>query len=85
MVIGGIEEQTHQGLKNVRAVLEEAGFGSEDVVQVQIFLTDLENYTFVDKIYVGYFSESPPAPAVVGVVQLPKDALIEMLVTARKS
>jgi len=84
MVSGGIEEQTHQVLKNVHAVLNEAGFGFEDVVQVQIFLTDLNNYATVNNIYAGYFIESPPARAVVEVVRLPKDALIEILVTAQK-
>jgi 2-iminobutanoate/2-iminopropanoate deaminase len=85
MVAGGIEMQTHQVLKNVHAVLEEAGFGFEDVVQVQIFLTNLNNYTVVNKIYSDYFRESPPARAVVEVVRLPKNALIEILVTASKN
>lgn len=84
MVSRGIEEQTHQVMQNMQAVLNEAGFDFEDVVQVQIFLTDLNNYSTINNIYAGYFNESPPARAVVEVVRLPKDALIEIMATACK-
>jgi len=84
MVTGGIEEQTEQVLKNINEVLREAGFGFRNVVQVQIFLTDLNNYDVVNKIYATYFENFPPARAVVEVARLPKDALIEILVTAQK-
>jgi 2-iminobutanoate/2-iminopropanoate deaminase len=84
MVNGGIEPQTQQVMKNIQEVLHAAGFAFDDVVQVQIFLTDLNHYSVVNKIYATYFRQEPPARAVVEVKRLPKDSLIEILVTARR-
>ena len=84
MVSGGIEPQTRQVMNNIQQVLNAAGFKFDDVVQVQIFLTDLNHYAVVNKIYATYFREEPPARAVVEVKRLPKDSLIEILVIAKK-
>lgn len=84
-VEGGIKEQTKQVLKNIGAVLNKAGFGFEDVVQTQIFLLDMNDYATINEIYATYFSEVPPARAVVQVERLPKDALIEIMMVAVKS
>lgn len=83
-VEGGIEDQTHQVLRNIRAVLEAAGCSTDDVVQSQVFLADLDDYATMNAIYATYFEEAPPARAAVQVARLPKDALIEILVTAVK-
>ncbi len=85
LVAGGIEEQTHQVLKNIRAVLQAAGFSMDDVVQSQVFLSDLNNYTAMNSVYARYFKEAPPARAAVQAARLPKDALVEIMVTAVKS
>ncbi len=84
-VKGGIEEQTQQVLKNIQAVLSEAGYNFKDVVQTQIFLFDMNDYSTINKIYASYFKEAPPARAVVQVERLPKDALIEIMMVAVKS
>ena len=84
-VEGGIEEQTHQVLKNIQAVLSEAGYNFKDVVQTQIFLLDMNDYATINKIYASYFKEAFPARAVVQVERLPKDALIEIMMVAVKS
>jgi len=84
-VTGGIEEQTHQVLTNIQAVLKAAGFTIGDVVQSQIFLSDLNNYAAMNAVYAIYFQKSPPARATVQVTRLPKDALIEIMVTAVKT
>ena len=82
---GGIKEQTQQVLKNIQAVLHVSDFNMQDIVQVQIFLTDMNNYGVVNQIYAAYFNEEPPARAVVQVARLPKDALIEIMVSAIKT
>ncbi|OGU54827.1 MAG: hypothetical protein A2V66_06905 [Ignavibacteria bacterium RBG_13_36_8] len=80
-----VQAQTQQCMKNINAVLNAAGFSFTDVVQCQIFLTDLNNYSTVNQIYAEYFKEAPPARAVVEVKRLPKDALIEIMIVAVKS
>lgn len=83
-VPGGITEQTHQVIKNIQAVLEAAGFSLEDVVQSQVFLSDLNHYTAMNDVYGSYFKNAPPARAAMQVARLPKDALIEIMVVAVK-
>ncbi|MFQ5606171.1 MAG: RidA family protein [bacterium] len=84
-ISGGIEEQTHLVLKNIQAVLKAAGFEMKDVVQSQVFLSDLNNYAAMNSVYASYFQEAPPARAAVQAARLPKEALIEIMVTAVKS
>ena len=81
---GTIEEQTKQVLDNIKAVLSAAGFSLSNVVQSQVFLTDLNNYKKMNKIYASYFSKQSPARAAVEVSRLPLDAKIEIMVTAVK-
>ena len=85
LVNGGIEEQTHQVLRNIREVLAAAGFSLNNVVQSQVFLSDLGNYAAMNEIYASYFEEDPPARAAVQVARLPRDALVEIMVTAARS
>lgn len=84
MVEGGIEAETHQVLKNIQAVLQEAGFALSDVVQSKVFLADLNHYGAMNTVYGSYFKEAPPARAAVQVARLPLDALVEIMVTAVK-
>jgi len=84
MVEGGIVPQTRQALQNAQAVLEAAGFMRTNVVQVQIYLKDLNDYIAMNEIYAGYFQEHKPARAVVQVSRIPRDALIEIMMTAMK-
>jgi 2-iminobutanoate/2-iminopropanoate deaminase len=83
-VPGGISEQTHQVIKNIQAVLEAAGYSLADVVQSQVFLSDLNNYGQMNEVYGSYFKNAPPARAAVQVARLPKDALIEIMIIAVK-
>lgn len=85
MIAGGIEDQTHRVLKNIQAVLKEAGFTIDNVVQSQVFLSDLNNYAAMNAVYATYFKENPPARAAVQVARLPLDALVEIMVTAVKT
>lgn len=81
---GDIEMQTHQVLKNINAVLKEAGYTLGDVVTCQVFLADLSHYQAMNTIYASYFPDGPPARAVVEVKRLPRDALLEIMVTAAR-
>lgn len=84
IVEGGIEAETHQVMANIKAVLAEAGFDLSDVVQVQAYLADLEEYGSFNEIYATYFINAPPARAVIEAQRLPKDVRVEIMVTARK-
>lgn len=82
MVTGGIESETRQVLDNIAAVLEAGGCTFADVVQAQVFLADLNDYAVMNAIYAKRFGAAPPARAAVQAARLPKDARIEIMVTA---
>lgn len=77
-----ITKQTHQVCKNLWEVLKEASLDYKDVVKTIIFLQDLEDFLTVNEIYWQYFSHKP-ARSTVQVARLPKDALVEIEVTAK--
>ena len=78
MVDGGIEGQTRQVMKNLRAVLQAAGLDYADLVKTTIFLVDLDDFAVVNGIYGECFDAVPPARATVQVSALPKGALVEI-------
>lgn len=78
-----ITEQTHRALNNVRAVLVAAGADMNDVVKTTVYLTDLNDFATVNAIYGEYFEKPYPARSCVQVAALPKNAKIEIEVTAR--
>ncbi|HMB90023.1 MAG TPA: RidA family protein [Rhodothermales bacterium] len=84
LVEGGIEAETRRALDNQKAVLEAAGFTLNDVVQAQVFLADLGDYSAMNEVYATYFTKSPPARAAVQVARLPRDARVEIMLTAAK-
>lgn len=73
-----IETQTHQSLKNLKAILEEAGSGLDKVVKTTVFLQDMNDFAAMNGVYAQYFAEPFPARAAVQVGRLPKDALVEI-------
>jgi len=76
-LVEGIENQVHRVFKNLVAVAEAAGGSLQDVVKLNIFLTDLGNFALVNTVMAEYFKEPYPARAAVGVATLPKGALVE--------
>ena len=78
IVQGGVAEQVHQVLKNLRAVLEAAGSGQQKVVKTTIFLTNLDDFQTINQVYGEYFGEAKPARSTVQVSRLPREALIEI-------
>ncbi len=83
IVDGGIKEQTERVMENLGAVLNEAGYDFGDVVQSQVFISDMKNYRAMNEVYSKYFNEAPPARAAVETVLFP-GALIEIMMTAQK-
>ena len=73
----GVVEQTHQSLKNLQAVLAEAGLTLDDVVKTTVFVQDLGDFAAVNEVYAQYF-HSYPARSCVEVSSLPKGALFEV-------
>lgn len=78
LVEGGFEAQTVQVFENLKAVAEAAGGSLQDVVKLNIYLTDLANFAKVNELMARYFKEPYPARAAIGIMALPKDALVEM-------
>lgn len=78
LVEGGIQDRAHRIFQNLSAVCEAAGGQLQDMVKVQIYLTDLSNFDAVNAVMAQYFSEPYPARAAVGVQQLPKGTDIEI-------
>lgn len=80
-----VEEQAEQALKNIMNVLKEAGYSPEDVVKTTIYLSDINDFPKVNEIYARFFKEPYPARSTVAVAALPKNALVEIDVIARRS
>jgi 2-iminobutanoate/2-iminopropanoate deaminase len=78
------EDEVKYTLDNVGAILKEAGYGFEDAVAVQVYLTDMELFQRMNAVYVTYFPEPRPARTTVGVSKLVGPARIEITVTAYK-
>lgn len=73
-----ISEQIHQVFKNLSAVATAANGSLDDIVKLNVFLTDLSHFPTVNEIMAEYFNEPYPARAAIGVAALPKDAAVEM-------
>lgn len=82
LVTANVEDETHQVMKNVAAILKEAGLDFENVVKTTIFLSDMSLFPRVNEIYGSYFSSTFPARETVAVAGLPKNVNVEISVTA---
>jgi len=78
----GIAAQTEQVLKNLGAVLSEAGLAYTDVIKTTVFLDSMDDFAVVNEIYAKYFTGDAPARSCVEVASLPKEALVEIEVIA---
>ncbi len=78
IIDGGIKEQTEQVLKNIGAILNEAGLNYSNVVKSTCLLSDMDNFTAMNEIYAKYFTSEMPARAAYGVVKLPLGVLVEI-------
>ena len=76
-MVEGIEAQVNRVFQNLRAVADAAGGSLDDVVKINIYLTDLAHFGKVNEIMATYFHQPYPARAAVGVASLPRNALVE--------
>ena len=74
----GVEAQTEQSLKNIDAILSEAGYTREDVVKTTVFIRNMEDFGAVNRIYADFFGGHKPARSCVEVSALPKNGLVEI-------
>lgn len=84
VVDGGIQEQTEQVLKNIGAILTEAGYSYRDVVKSTCLLSDIANFKAMNEVYSKYYTENFPARAAFAVKDLPLGVLIEIETIAAK-
>ncbi|MEZ5196092.1 MAG: RidA family protein [Bacteroidales bacterium] len=84
IVEGGIKEQTHQVMKNIGAILKEAGYTYQDVVKSTCLLDDMDNFVPMNEVYASYYTAHPPARAAYGVVKLPLGVMVEIETIAVK-
>jgi 2-iminobutanoate/2-iminopropanoate deaminase len=84
IVTGGIAEQTHQVLKNLRAVLKAAGSDLDRSVKTTVFLKSMDSFAAMNEVYgrPEYFGANPPARSTVEVARLPRDVMVEIEVVA---
>ena len=83
-VEGGVAEQTHQSLKNVKAILNEAGYDFCDVVKTTVFLSDIADFAAMNEVYKQYYQSECPARSAFAVKSLPMGALVEIETIASK-
>lgn len=82
IVEGDVKAQTAQSLKNVEAILKEAGADFSHVVKSTVFIKDMNEFAAINEVYAQYFGENKPARACVEVARLPKDVKVEIEVIA---
>lgn len=75
---GSVQEQTHQVIANMKAVLAEANAQLSHIVKTTVFLKDMNDFATMNEVYSLYFNESKPARSTVEVSRLPKDVLVEI-------
>ncbi|WP_343747527.1 RidA family protein [Fluviicola sp.] len=76
--VASIEEATHRILKNIEALLKEAGLTLDHIVKCSIFMTDLGQFSEMNAVYGSYFQNTPPARETVQVSKLPMNVPIEI-------
>ncbi|MBL7810683.1 MAG: RidA family protein [Bacteroidetes bacterium] len=84
VIPGDAAAQTVQVMKNIGALLKEAGLDFSDIAKTTIFLKDMNEFPRVNEVYGSYFTGKYPARETVEVSRLPKDVLVEISVTCWK-
>jgi 2-iminobutanoate/2-iminopropanoate deaminase len=82
---GGVAAQTEQCFRNLFAVLKAAGMSPDQVVKVNVFLTDMADFPAMNEVYAKQFAKPFPARTTIGVASLPLGARIEIEMIARQS
>src|SRR5262249_1811488 len=82
LISGGIEQQTEQVMKNLSAILQEAGSGWDKVVKTTVFLKNMSEFGQMNEVYGRFCKNAPPARSTVEVARLPRDVSVEIDVIA---
>jgi 2-iminobutanoate/2-iminopropanoate deaminase len=75
---GSVEEQTEQIMRNLAAILEEAGSGIDKLVKTTVFLLDLADFNDMNGVYARHVGDRPPARSTIGISALPSGARVEI-------
>ena len=84
LIASGIEDEAHQVMKNLQALLEVSSYSWNDVMKCSIFLKNLNDFETVNKVYASYFTDNFPARECVEVSKLPKNVNVEISLIAIK-
>jgi len=85
LVNGNIQQETHQVMKNLGAILTEAGCDYEDIIKTSVFVGDMQNYGRINEVYATYFKvDTAPARELVEVAALPKYVNVEISAIVHK-
>ena len=79
----GVRAQTDQALKNLGAILHEAGLDYKDVIKTVVFIKNMADFKTVNEVYAQYFTANYPARSCVEVAALPMGGLVEVECVAR--
>ncbi len=82
LVDGDIAAQTEQVMRNLQAILQQAGADLSTVVKTTVFLQDMNDFAAMNEVYARYFGDHKPARSTVQVARLPRDAQVEIEVVA---
>ena len=82
LITESVEAETHQVMKNIQMILNEAGLDFKHIVKASIFCKDLNDFTRINEVYGSYFEHNYPARECVEVARLPKDVRVEISVIA---
>ncbi len=82
LIPGGVGEQTRQTMENLKSVLEAAGSSMGRILQITVYLTDMDSFGEMNEVYSTFFDGEYPARATLGVSALAKHAMVEMQAVA---
>jgi 2-iminobutanoate/2-iminopropanoate deaminase len=74
----GIREQTREVIETIKEILEECHTSLDNVVQMTVYLSDMNNYNAMNEVFAEYFKNSPPARTCIQAVRIPRDVLVEI-------
>ena len=75
---GSITEQTTQVLSNLKALLEAGGSSFDKVIKCTVFLSDMDNFSAMNEVYMSFFGDAKPARSTLAVKTIPKNGLVEI-------
>jgi 2-iminobutanoate/2-iminopropanoate deaminase len=78
LISGGVGEQTERALRNIEAILKQAGSSMEKIVRCGVFLKDMNDFAAMNEVYAKFFPNNPPARSTVQAARLPKDCQVEI-------